>query len=67
MGQIKAIREIKNGTNLRVYPFDYGSGFVIMQENEAIKQVKVQIRKWKIIDYDSTTTLLNKFQKEQES
>ena len=64
IGQINAIREIKNSTNLNVYPFDKGSGFVIMEEEDAIKRIEEQIRKLIIIDYDPTTTLLNMFQKE---
>ena len=35
-----------------------------MKEDDAIKRIKEQIEKSSIIDYDPTTTLLNKFQKE---
>ena len=63
-GQINEIREIKNSANLKVYPFDKGSGFVIMEEEDAIKRIEEQIGKSVIIDYDPRTTLLNKFQKE---
>ena len=63
IGQRNAIREIKNDTNLKVYPFDKGSGFVIMKEKHAIKRIEEQIGMSVIIDYDPTTTLLNKFQK----
>ena len=35
-----------------------------MEEEDAIKRIEVQIGKSIIIDYDPTTTLLNKFQKE---
>ena len=54
----------KNSTNLKVNPFDKGSEFVIMEEKDAIKRIEEQIGKSIIIDYDLTTTLLNKFQKE---
>ena len=64
IGQINTIREIKNSTNLKVYPFDKGSEFVIMEEEDAIKRIEEQIGKSIIIAYDPTTTLLNKFQKE---
>ena len=64
IGQRNAIREIKNDTNLKVYPFDKGSGFVIMKEEDAIKRIEEQIGMSVIIGYDPTTTLLNKFQKE---
>ena len=64
IGQRHAIREMKNSANLKVYPFDKGSGFVIMEEEDAIKRIEEQIGKSIITDYDLTTTLLNKFQKE---
>ena len=64
IGQRNAIREIKNDANLKVYPFDKGSGFVIMKEEDAIKRIQKQMGKSIITDYDPTTTLLNKFQKE---
>ena len=41
--QRNAIREIKNDRNLKVYPFDKGSGFVIMKEKDAIKRIEEQI------------------------
>ena len=40
VGQINAIREIKNSTNLKVYPFDKGSGFVITEVSERTSQIK---------------------------
>ena len=64
IGHINVIREIKHSTNLKVYPFDKGSGFVILEEEGAIKKIEEQIGKSLITDYDPTTTLLNKFQKE---
>ena len=51
-------------SNLKVYPFDKGLESVNMKEEDAIKKIDEQIGKSNIIDYDSTTTLLNKFQKE---
>ena len=64
IGQINAIREIKKSANVKVYPFDKGSGFVIMEEEDAIKRIEEQIGKSIILDYDPTTTLLNKLRKE---
>ena len=55
---------MKNDTNLKVYPFDKGLGFVIMKEEGAIKRIEEEIGKSVIIDYETITTLLNKFQKE---
>ena len=39
------MREIKNDPNLKVYPFDKGSGFVIIKEEDAIMRIQKQIRK----------------------
>ena len=64
IGQRNAISEIKNSTNLKVYPFDKRSGFVIIEEKDAVKRIEEQIEKSNIIDYDPTTTPLNKFHKE---
>ena len=58
------MREIKNDPNLKVYPFDKGSGFVIIKEEDAITRIQEQIRKSIIKDYDPTAILLNKFWKE---
>ena len=60
----KKIREIKSDKNLKVYPFDKGSEFVIMKKEEAIKRIVEQFRKSDTIDYDPTTILLDKFQRE---
>ena len=61
--QRNAIREIKNDINLKVYPFDKGSRFVIMKEEDTIKRIEEQMGKSNIIDFDPTT-LLNKFKRE---
>ena len=50
--------------NISIYPFDKGTGFVVIKEKDAIQKIEEQIGKSKIIDYDPTPTLLNKFQKE---
>ena len=64
IAHINTIREIKHSTNLKVYPFVIGSGFVIMEEEDTIKKIEEQIGKSIITDYHSTTTLLHTFQKE---
>ena len=60
----KKIREIKSDKNLKLYPFDKGSEFVIMKKEETIKRIVEQFRKSDTIDYDPTTILLDKFQRE---
>ena len=44
IGKTQAIRKIKKYTNLKVYLFDKGSGFVIMEEEEPIKRLEEQIK-----------------------
>ena len=58
----KTIKE-KNDTALKLYPFDKGLGFVIMKEEEAIQRNEEHIGKSVTIEYYTTATLLNKFQK----
>ena len=39
IGKGNAVKEIKNSTNLKVYPFDKISEFVVMEEEDAIKRI----------------------------
>ena len=50
--------------SLSIYPFDKGTGFVVIKEEDAIQKIDKQIGKSKVIHYDPTPTLLNKFLKE---
>ena len=50
--------------SLSIYPFDKGTGFVVIKEEDAIQKIEEQIGKSKVIHYDPTPTLLNKFLKE---
>ena len=60
----KALTEMQHDKNISIYPFYKGTGFVVIKEEDAIQKIEEQIGKLKIIDYDPTPTLLNKFQKE---
>ena len=55
---------MKHDKNISIYPFDKGTGFVVIKEEDAIQKIEEQIGKSKIIDHDLTPTLLKKFQKE---
>ena len=55
---------MEHDKNISVYPFDKGTGFVVIKEEDAIQKIEEQIGKSKAIDHDLTPTLLNKFQKE---
>ena len=52
---------MKHDKNISIYPFDKGTGFVVINEKDAIQKIEEQIMKSKIIDHDPTPTLLNKF------
>ena len=59
----KALTEMKHDKNISIYPFNKGTGFAVIKEQDAIQKIEKKIRKSKI-DHDPTPTLLNKFQKE---
>ena len=50
--------------NISIHPFDKGTIFVVIKEEDAIRKAEEQIGKSKIIDHDSTPTLVKIFQKE---
>ena len=58
---LKEIRQINNNT--KVYPFDKGSGFVVLSEGDAIKKIEEQLGKAKVIDEDPTQKYTSKVQK----
>ena len=60
----KALTEMQHDKNISIYPFDKGTGFVVINEKDAIQKFEEKIRKSKIMDYDPKLTLLNKFPKE---
>ena len=60
----KAVTEMKHDKNISTYPFDKGTGLVVIKKEDAIQKIEEQIRKSKVIDNDPTPILLSKFQKE---
>ena len=55
---------MKHDKNISIYPFNKGTGFVVIKEKDAIQKIEEQIEKSKIMDHDPTPSLLNKFKKE---
>ena len=55
------MRQINNNT--KVYPFDKGSGFVVLSEGDAINKIEKQLGKAKVIDEDPTQKYTSKTQK----
>ena len=60
--QWKAINEMKNDDNIKIYPFDKGSGFVRISKQNALDKIKEQISHTKIIDEDPTSKITRKVQ-----
>ena len=58
-----ALRELREGNDLKVYPFDKGTGFAIMQKDDAISKLREQIGDAKVCDCDPTDKLTGKFQR----
>ena len=55
------MRQINN--NIKVYPFDKGSGVVVLSEGDVIKKIEEQLGKAKVIDEDPTQKYTSKVQK----
>ena len=52
--QRTAIKEIKNDSDIKIYPFDKGSGLVRIKNKDAITKIREQIGDTEIIDEDPT-------------
>ena len=62
--QWKALNEIwQINNNTKIYPFDKGSGFVILPERDANKKIKEQLGKAKVIDEGPSQKYISKVQK----
>ncbi|XP_065668102.1 uncharacterized protein LOC136088337 [Hydra vulgaris] len=53
----------KKMNGLAVYPFDKGTGFVLINEEDAFYKLEEEIKHSVTINYDPTQTLMTKFQK----
>ena len=63
-GERKVIIEMKHYRNISIYPFNKGTGFVVIKEEDVIQKIEEQIRKSKIIEHDPPPSFLNKFEQE---
>ena len=57
------MRELKTDNNFDVYPFDKGSGFVIINHEDALKRIEDQIGHTKKVNRDPTKSLVSNFQR----
>ena len=54
---------MKNKRDTTIYPFDKGSGFVVLSEKNTVQKVEEQLGKVKISENDPTWKFTNKIQK----
>ena len=54
---------MKNNKDTAIYPFDKGSGFVVLPGKNAIQKIEKQLGKVKIAENDQTLKFTNKIQK----
>ena len=60
--QRAALKQLKNDKQMKVYPFDKGIGFALLNDIDSISKIEEQLGKSKIIDCDPTNLLTEKFQ-----
>ena len=59
--QQKALKELSSSKNsTKVYPFDKGAGFAVIEEKDAIKKIEEQIGECDILDEDPTNSFAEK-------
>ena len=61
--QRQALVLIKNNKDTTIYPFDKGSGLVLLSEKNAMQKIEEQLGKAKIAENDPTLKFTNKIQK----
>ena len=54
---------MKNNKDTTIYPFDMGSGFVVLPEKNAMQKIKEQLGEAKIVENDAILKFTNKIQK----
>ena len=57
------LKQLKNGEQMKVYPFDKGIGFELLNDIGSISKMEEQLGNTKIIDCDPTNFLAGKFQR----
>ena len=61
--QRAALKQLKNDEQMRVYPFDKGIGFALLNDIDDISKIDEHLRKSKIIDCGPINLLTGKFQR----
>ena len=62
--QRNALRDLKDDANLKVVPFDKGTGFVLLKKEDMIAKISEQIGEARVLTKDPTNSLVTKFQQQ---
>ena len=61
--QREAVKELKCNDEIKVYPFDKGSGFMLLTREDALRKMSEQLGDAKVANTDPTKSLLGKLQR----
>ena len=61
--QRDALKELKNNENIKIVPFDKGTGFAIMSKEDMLTKMKDHIGEAIVVDKDPTKLIMGKFQR----
>ena len=61
--QRTVLKQLRNDQQMKVYPFDKGIRFALLNDIDGISKIEKQLGKSKIIDCDPTSLLSGKFQR----
>ena len=61
--QRTALKQLNNDEQMKVYPFDKGIGFALLNDIDSISKIEEKLGKSKIIDCDPINFLTGKFQR----
>ena len=60
--QRQALKELKDRSDTKIYQFDKGSGFAILNKDDAIAKIQDQLGEARLTNNDPTKSLTKKFQ-----
>ena len=61
--QRDALNELKNNDDMKIVPFDKGTGFAIMSKEDMLSKMKDHIGEAIVVDKDPTKLMMGKFQR----
>ena len=58
-----ALKDLKANDDVKVVPFDKGTGFAILNKSSMIEKIEEHLKEARVVEKDPTDTLRNKFQR----